>query len=86
MTTMTATEARKNLFGLLKAAKQRHEVYHIRYKDGNAVLMSEEEFDNLRETLHLLSTPGFKDSFDAAVREAEAGATVPFEEVFGEEQ
>ena len=86
MTTMTATDARKKFFGLLKTANEQHEIYHIRHKGGDAVLMSEEEFDSLHETLDLLSIPGFKEGFAVAAEEAERGDTVSFDEVFGEEQ
>lgn len=86
MATLTATDARKGFFELLKGANERHEIYHIRHRNGDAVLMSEEEFDSLMETLELLSSPGFREEFEVSKREAEAGDTVSFEEVFGEDQ
>lgn len=86
MTTMTATNARKQFFGLLKTANEHHEIFHIRHKGGDAVLMSEDEFDSLQETLELLSSPGFRDGFAQGVHEAEAGETLSFEDVFGEDQ
>ena len=86
MTTMTATDARKSFFELLKSANKRHEIYHIRYRSGDAVLMSREEFEGLQETLDLLSTPGFRDGFQIASQEAKSGDTLSFEEVFGEKQ
>jgi len=86
VTTMTATDARKGFFDLLKNANERHEIYHIRYRNGDAVLMSQEEFDSLQETLELLSAPGFREGFDIARKEAASGDTVSFEEAFGDEQ
>ena len=86
MTTMTATDARKSFFQLLRSANEHHEIYHIRYRSGDAVLMSQDEFDSLQETLELLSTPGFSAGMDAAQREADTGDTLSFEEVFEEEQ
>lgn len=86
MTTMTATDARKSFFELLKNANERHEIYHIRYRNGDAVLMSQEEFDGLQETLELLSTPGFREGFQASLEEAASKDTLSFAEVFGEEQ
>ncbi len=86
MTTLTATDARKSFFDLLRGTNERHEVYHIRYKSGDAVLMSEAEFESLQETLELLSAPGFREGFNTAQREAAAGDTLSFEEVFGEKQ
>lgn len=86
MTTLTATDARKGFFDLLRGTNERHEVYHIRHKSGDAVLMSEAEFDSIQETLELLSAPGFRRGFNAARMEAEAGDTLSFGDVFGEEQ
>lgn len=86
MTTMTATDARKSFFELLKSANERHEIYHIRHRSGDAVLMSQEEFDSLQETLELLSTPGFRAGLEAAQHGVDSGDTLSFKEVFGEEQ
>ncbi len=86
MPTMTATDARKSFFDLLKSANERHEVYHIRHRNGDAVLMSQVEYESLQETLELLSTPGFREDFQTARQEAESGDTLSFEEVFGEKQ
>ena len=86
MTTITATDARKSFFELLKGANERHEVYHIRHRSGDAVLMSQAEFESLQETLELLSAPGFREGFETAREEAQAGDTLSFEEVFGEKQ
>jgi len=86
MATLTATDARKSFFELLKGTNERHEVYHIRHRSGDAVLMSQTEFDGLVETLELLSSTGFREGFEASRQEAEAGDTLSFSEVFGEEQ
>jgi antitoxin YefM len=86
MTTLTATDARASLFDLLRGANERHEIYHIRHRQGDAVLMSASEYDSLMETLALLSAPGFKEAFQRALDEADGGATRSFEEVFGEPQ
>ncbi len=86
MTTMTATEARKGFFELLKTANERHEIYHIRHRSGDAVLMSQEEFDSLQETLELLSAPGFRDAFELARKQVASGDTLSFKEVFGEDR
>lgn len=86
MTTLTATDARKTLFDLLKSAKEQHEIYHIRYRSGDAVLMSQDEYDSLMETIDLLSAPGFNETFIQSQKEASTGQTLSFEEVFGETQ
>ena len=51
---------------------------------GAAVLMSEENYDSLTETLELLSIPGFRDSIKRSVRQAKTGQTHSMSEVFGE--
>jgi antitoxin YefM len=72
-----------NLFELLRGADERHEIYHIRHRQGDAVLMSEAEYESLMETLSLLSAPGFRDAFEQARDEADRGETRSFDEVFG---
>jgi antitoxin YefM len=86
MTTLTATDARASLFELLRGANERHEIYHIRHRQGDAVLMSQDEYESLMETLALLSAPGFREGYLQAVDEAEKDETRSFEEVFGEPQ
>ena len=86
MASITATEARKSFFELLRGVCGKHEIYRINYKSGGAVLMSEAEFEGLQETLHLLSAEGFREGFDEGVREVDAGESRSFEDVFGEPQ
>jgi antitoxin YefM len=84
MLTMTATEARKSFFELIKQANQCHEVISVQHKSGNAVIMSADDYESLQETLHLLSQPDFKQAFNQSVAEADAGDFNSFEDVFGE--
>ncbi len=86
MTTLTATAARKGLFELLKKTNEQHEIYHIHSRSGDAVLMSEQEYESLNESLDLLSSPGFRRDFEESRKQAESGDTVGFEDVFGEPQ
>ena len=62
MRTLTTTEARRELFDLVKGATERDELYRIHHRKGCAILISEDEYDSLRETLELLSVPGFRES------------------------
>ena len=84
MTKLTATDARKGFFELLKKTSEQHEIYHIHHRSGDAVLMSGQEYDSLNETLALLSSPGFREEFEKSRKEEAAGDTVDFEHVFGE--
>lgn len=86
MTIITATEARKSFFDILKQANQRHEIIEVQHKSGNAIIMSSEDYECLKETLHLLSQPDFREKFTQSVNEADAGDVSSFDEVFGESQ
>ncbi|MEI6452089.1 MAG: type II toxin-antitoxin system Phd/YefM family antitoxin [Actinomycetes bacterium] len=62
MTTMSATEARKRLYKLLDEVSQSHEPVQITGKRGNAVLVSEDDWRAVQETLYLVSIPGLRES------------------------
>ena len=62
MTSVTATEARKRLYALIDEVGQSHEAVQITGKRGNAVLLSEDDWRAIQETLHLVSIPGMRES------------------------
>ena len=62
MTSITATEARKLLYKLVDEVSESHEPVQITGKRGNAVLVSEDDWRAVQETLHLLSVPGMRES------------------------
>ena len=62
MTTMSATEARKQLYRLLDEVAQSHEPIQITGKRGSAVLVSEDDWRAVQETLYLVSLPGMRES------------------------
>lgn len=62
MTVLTATEARANLYKLLDEVAATHEPVLITGKRTNAVLVSEEDWRAIEETLYLLSIPGMRES------------------------
>lgn len=62
MTAFTASEARANLYRLIDQAAESHEPILISGKRANAVLLSEEDWAAIQETLHLLSVPGMRES------------------------
>lgn len=83
MTTFTATKARSHWFELVKQSTKSHRMFRIRSKDGDAVLLSQEDYDSLLETLELLSTPGLLKSIQKARKEIKEGKTYSMQEVFG---
>ena len=62
MTRITATEARKQLYTLLDDVADSHEPIQIAGKHHSAVLVSEEDWRVIQETLYLTSTPGMRES------------------------
>ncbi|MDP8230689.1 MAG: type II toxin-antitoxin system Phd/YefM family antitoxin [Candidatus Gorgyraea atricola] len=62
MTTLTASEARANLYKLLDKSAESHEPIQISGKRHNAILISEEDWRAIQETLYLLSIPGMRES------------------------
>ena len=82
--TVTATDARNNLFKLLKGLAKENRVYRITSKEGDAVLLSEEDYGSLMETLELLSVPGMAKSIRRAKQDIKEGKTYSMEEVFGD--
>lgn len=62
MTSLTATEARAKLYSLIDEAASTHRPIVITGKRGNAVLVSEEDWNAIAETLYLLSVPGMRES------------------------
>jgi PHD/YefM family antitoxin component YafN of YafNO toxin-antitoxin module len=52
------TNFRKNIFGLLEQTIKFNEPVNVSTKDGNAVIISEEDYNSLMETVYLSSIPG----------------------------
>lgn len=73
MKTITASEARANLYKLLDEAAVTSEPVQITGKRANAVLVSEDDWRSIQETLYLVSIPGMRKS----IRE---GIATPIEE------
>ncbi len=65
MTSITATKARENLYQLVDLSAESHEPIQITGKRNNAVLISEDDWRAIQETLHLVSIPDMKESIIA---------------------
>lgn len=59
---LNVSEARSSLYSLLDEAAESHKPILITGKRSNAVLISEEDWRSIQETLHLLSIPGMRES------------------------
>lgn len=60
MTVITAAKARSNLYGLIDQVAESHQPITIMGKRNQAVLVSEEDWSAIQETLFLQSVPGMR--------------------------
>ena len=73
------TNARANLYNLINMAINYNEIININTKNGNAVLLNEEDYNSLIETLYLSTDPDYKKSLIK-------GLKTPIEECVDEEE
>ena len=69
MATVNVTEARANLYKLIDDASVSHEPVVITGKRGNAVLLAEDDWNAISETLYLLSVTGMRESIIEGMQE-----------------
>lgn len=81
--TITATEARQQFYQLLRKSVKGHVPVKITSKDGDAVILSEADYEGLLETLELLSVPGMRKSIREAKADINAGRTKGLKDIFG---
>jgi prevent-host-death family protein len=77
MSSLTVSEARAKLYRLIDQAAESHVPIKITGKRNSAVLVSEEDWSSVQETMYLLSVPGMRES----IRE---GMETPVEELESE--
>ncbi|MCB1977936.1 MAG: type II toxin-antitoxin system Phd/YefM family antitoxin [Burkholderiaceae bacterium] len=70
MQTLTASEARANLYRLMDEAAQSHQPITIAGKRNDVVLLAAEDWQAIQETLCLLSVPGMRESIKEGMVEA----------------
>ncbi|MER7768600.1 type II toxin-antitoxin system prevent-host-death family antitoxin [Kitasatospora sp. NPDC096140] len=81
---ISASEARTQLFPLIKKVNDDHAPVRITSKSGDAVLMSAEDYDSWQETIHLLRSPANAQRLMEAVardRAGQAGVSRTMEEL-----
>jgi len=69
MTILTASEARANLYRLIDQTAESHQPIFISGKRTVAVLLSEDDWKAIQETLFLLSVPGMRESIKEGMAE-----------------
>ena len=69
MNTLSASEARANLYRLMDETAASHVPVMISGKRNNAVLIAEKDWSAIQETLYLLSVPGMRESIKAGMAE-----------------
>lgn len=69
MTSTTITNFRQNAFEYVRSVIDFNDVVSITTKEGNAVVISESDYNGMMETLHLTSVPGLKEELLASLQE-----------------
>ena len=80
MRNINITNFRQNIFDYINQAIEYNDIININTKNGNAVVMSEEEYNGLMETLYLSSQPGLKEELMERMR-APLSESIPENEV-----
>ncbi len=70
MTTLSASDARANLYRLMDQAAESHQPIVITGKRHDSVMLSVEDWQAIQETLHLLSVPGMRESIKEGLAQA----------------
>lgn len=65
MLNTTITNVRKDIYNILEQTVKYNEPVHVTIKNGNAVLLSEEEYRGMVETIHLNSIPHLKEQLES---------------------
>ena len=69
MAILSASKARSQLYRLIDQANEAHQPIIISGKRSNAVLIGEEDWLSIQETLYLLSIPGMRESILEGMKE-----------------
>jgi len=59
---LSVSNLRKDIYNIINRTIKFNEPVHINGKEGNAVIISEDDYNSLIETLYLSSIPGMKES------------------------
>lgn len=67
MLNTNASNFRKNLFNYLEMTIDYNNIINVNTKKGNVIILSEDEYNGLMETLYLNSIPGMKEKLEEGV-------------------
>ncbi|PZQ89569.1 MAG: type II toxin-antitoxin system prevent-host-death family antitoxin [Leifsonia xyli] len=73
MSAISATEARKTLFGLIQQVNEDHSPIEVVSRHGNAVIISKDDYDAITETAHLLRNSKNAERLLEAIERARRG-------------
>ncbi len=82
MNSWTASNARANFFQIIKEISKNSLPTRITSKEGNLILMTEEDYESLMETAELISIPGLVKSVKKSDEEIKKGDIIEFHELF----
>ena len=80
MTNVNITNFRKNVFDFINQAVEFNDIVNVSTKNGNAVIMSEKDYNSLMETLHIVSVKGLREQIKEGL-ETPVSECVPESEV-----
>ncbi len=73
MTAITATEARRTLFGLIQQINDDHTAVEVVSRHGNVVILSKDDYDAMTETAYLLRNPANAERLLESIERARSG-------------
>ena len=84
MEKLTVAAAQKDLLNLVKSVTEEDKIYEIEISQESAVLISQKNYENLQETLELLSISGLRESLQRSLQQIADNETYSLDEVFGD--
>ncbi len=85
METFLAENLQQNLSYLVEKTNLKHETFRIKYSNSSAILLSEMDYENLLESLELLSMPNFRERLAVSVEQVKQNEVYTMLDIFGED-
>ena len=84
MEKLTINTAQEELSNLIKLVTEENKVYEIEISEGSAILISQQNYESLQETIELLSIPGLRESLQRSLQQVINNETYSLDEVLGD--